>query len=319
MSSKGFHWYNNGLQEVNAKECPNGWVQGRLKLSEETRKKMSASSWIKKASKEELAQRNNKISSTIQSRTSEEKEEYSLKISASRKGKGLGHSPWNKGKHVDIWNKGVPMLEEQKQKLRDYYNSLPQEEKERRIQILTNSHKGKSSWNKGLTYTLDKEVVARMKAKENLTKKLNGTYTTSKLEENVYLELISIFGIDNVKRQYRDARYEFSCDFYIIPLDLFIEVNGNWTHGTHPYLFEEEDQVLLEKWKTKESKYYENAIYTWSDLDVRKRDMAIKNHLNYITIYPQESLDSNLEYCLNNNLDSEDFISILYLIYNTCM
>ena len=36
-------------------------------------------------------------------------------------------------------------------------------------------------------------------------------------------------------RQYKDSRYPYNCDFYIPCLDLFIEFQGYWTHGEHPF------------------------------------------------------------------------------------
>ena len=41
--STGFHWYTNGIVNVSAKECPEGFRPGRMtpKLSEETKRKMS--------------------------------------------------------------------------------------------------------------------------------------------------------------------------------------------------------------------------------------------------------------------------------------
>ena len=40
---KGRHWFNNGEKELNAKECPEGFVPGRLPKLEETCKKISKS------------------------------------------------------------------------------------------------------------------------------------------------------------------------------------------------------------------------------------------------------------------------------------
>ena len=44
----------------------------------------------------------------------------------------------------------------------------------------------------------------------------------------------------------------------------------------------------LNKWKekAKTSKFYQTAIYVWTDLDVRKRECAKKNNLNFEVIYP---------------------------------
>lgn len=35
----------------------------------------------------------------------------------------------------------------------------------------------------------------------------------------------------------------------------------------------------------KTSNYYKNAIYTWTDLDVRKVKIAKENNLNFVAIY----------------------------------
>ena len=43
----------------------------------------------------------------------------------------------------------------------------------------------------------------------------------------------------------------------------------------------------LNEWieKSKNSNYYKNAIYTWTDLDVRKLNTFKSNNLNYEIIY----------------------------------
>lgn len=50
--------------------------------------------------KKDNSLRKTKISSTIQSRTSNEKELFSKRVSHGRKNKGLGQEPWNKGRHT---------------------------------------------------------------------------------------------------------------------------------------------------------------------------------------------------------------------------
>lgn len=37
------------------------------------------------------------------------------------------------------------------------------------------------------------------------------------------------------KKQYKDIRYPYYCDFYLPKKDLFIEINGFWMHGGHYY------------------------------------------------------------------------------------
>lgn len=67
---------------------------------------------------------------------------------------------------------------------------------------------------------------------------------------------------------------------------MFIEYQGTWTHGKHAYNKEsEEDKILLEKWKCKNTKYYINAIQTWTIRDVYKRNIAKQNNLNYVEFW----------------------------------
>ena len=69
---------------------------------------------------------------------------------------------------------------------------------------------------------------------------------------------------------------------------MFIEYNGNWTHGGHPYDRTSLDDISkVEEWEdmSKEHPYYKNAIYTWTVLDVKKQQIAKQNKLNYLVIY----------------------------------
>jgi hypothetical protein len=116
------------------------------------------------------------------------------------------------------------------------------------------------------------------------TKKKNNTFNSSSTENKSYLILKEKY-IDVIK-QYKSELYPFICDFYIPSLDLYIECNYHWTHGSHPYdKNNKEDQILLEKWKTKNTKYYNAAIHTWTIRDVNKRNIAKQNNLNYKEFY----------------------------------
>lgn len=120
--------------------------------------------------------------------------------------------------------------------------------------------------------------------KQNNTKRINHTFNSSKLEDKTYEMLIEKYG--EVKRQYKDKRYPFMCDFYIPRLDLFIECNYHWTHGGHPFNKEDKNDLYkLNIWKSKNTKYYDNAINTWTVRDVNKRKIAKENNLNYVEIY----------------------------------
>ena len=170
---------------------------------------------------------------------------------------------------------------------------------------------GRKQWNTGLTKDTDDRIRAmalkkvgsiphntgipmsdaqkqKIKDSQYATKKKNNSFHVSYQEDNYYRELCMHYGDDNVIRQYIDKRYPFACDFYIPSEDLFIEFNRTWTHGGHPFdPMSLEDISKLEMWeeKAKTSKYYKNAIYTWTNLDVRKQEVAKDNKLNYKVIY----------------------------------
>ena len=119
---------------------------------------------------------------------------------------------------------------------------------------------------------------------EGILKKQSAT----KKENKYYEYLLTIYTADDIVRQYRDARYPFNCDFYIKSEDRFIEIQGTWTHGKHPFNPNSiEDAAILAEWqeKAKQSKYYETAIYIWTVLDVKKRHTAEENKIQIDFIY----------------------------------
>ena len=114
------------------------------------------------------------------------------------------------------------------------------------------------------------------------TKKKNNSFHISKEEEKAYNILLTKFSKDDIIRQYKSDLYPFACDFYIKSLDLYIEYNGTWTHGIGSFDSNNLDHIkLLNKWKSKNTDFYRTAIYTWTDLDVRKLETFKKNKLNY--------------------------------------
>ena len=139
------------------------------------------------------------------------------------------------------------------------------------------------------TYTQTEEFKNKVdwkktNIKQILTKKKNGTLCTSKLEQQSY-EILKVKYPDIIS-QYCCVLYPYNCDFYIPSLDLYIECNYHWTHGGHPFDDKNiNDLNILEKWKSKNTEFYNTAIYVWSNLDVRKRETARKNNLNYIEVW----------------------------------
>lgn len=120
--------------------------------------------------------------------------------------------------------------------------------------------------------------------KAMLTKRKNHTFKDSKKEKESYNILKEKF--NDLDYQYKSKEYPFYCDFYIPSLNLYIECNYHWTHGGHPYNESNiEDNKIVEIWKSKNSKYYDNAIECWTKRDVNKRNIAKQNNLNYIEFW----------------------------------
>lgn len=151
----------------------------------------------------------------------------------------------------------------------------------------TRWYKGQRAHNKGISGVVkqSKETIV----KRFNTMKENNSYNKSKEEEKYYEYLLSIYSSDDIVRQYYDRdRYPFHCDFYIKSEDLFIEFNRHWTHGEHQFNpNDNNDKIKLNEWKekAKTSKFYKNAIYTWTELDMKKFSYARKNNLNFKAIY----------------------------------
>lgn len=125
------------------------------------------------------------------------------------------------------------------------------------------------------------------------TKKKNNSFHISNPEKLCYDYLISKY--PDIIYQYKSEEYPFNCDFYIPSKNLYIELNIHWTHGGHP--FDEtniNDIMVLEKWKSKNSKFYNIAINTWTVRDPYKRKIAIDHNLNYLEIWSLKNIEDIL-------------------------
>lgn len=175
----------------------------------------------------------------------------------------------NKWKDNDYYQNQSSKLKESK---KDIYKKHPE--------YLTKISKGnKKAWIENHDKILEKQVE---------TKRLGKRDQFSKKENKYYDYLLTIYNKEDIVRQYRDKRYPFNCDFYIKSEDRFIEIQGSWVHGKHPFDSKNIDDIkLLNGWKekAKTSKYYQVAIYTWTISDVNKRKIAEKNKLKIDFIY----------------------------------
>ena len=99
-----------------------------------------------------------------------------------------------------------------------------------------------------------------------------------------------------------DVQYPFACDFYDPDSSTYFEFNGSWTHGGHWFdETNEEDLKKLERWKARGTKYYQNAIETWTVRDVKKREAAMKNGLKYMVFW---SLDEVHKFAISWQMHS---------------
>ena len=148
------------------------------------------------------------------------------------------------------------------------------------------------------------EIINKIYQKQ----KENGTLNTSRSEEDLFNILTGAF--DNVKRNYKDKRYNYKCDFYIPRLDLFIEYQGSMFHNGKPYseIYKDELDYIIERNKFlkertgKSITRYDNLIKTWTISDVNKRNTAKVNKLNYLEIYPVFNIDNIIDF-INTHYD----------------
>ena len=138
----------------------------------------------------------------------------------------------------------------------------------------------------GKKYSLEQRVEMTKKRLE--TRKKNGTMTYSKPEHQINQLLKEKF--EDVICQYKSEKYPFNCDFYIPSRDLYIEFQGHWTHGNHPFSESVEDLETLNKWKIRSSNSnaYLHGIDVWTKRDPLKRKIAKENNLNWLEFFTIE-------------------------------
>ena len=132
------------------------------------------------------------------------------------------------------------------------------------------------------------------------TQKQNKTINKSKEEDKAYEKLINVFGEDDIIRYHKTEKYPFFCDFYIKSLDLWIECQFAMYHNGRPYIGDENDLKDIEKLKelannrrkiTHKRTRYDATIDIWSIHDVKKRNIAKENNLNWIEFFNMNALD----------------------------
>ena len=290
-------YYTNGINEkrfLPDEQIPLGWYKGRLRSPITTKDCI----WINNGNEAKFIHKDELIpNGWVKGRLKSH-----LNIEKSKKTKlEKGYKHYTDGINDFVFGKddlipdnliqGRPkMTEEQKNKLSIAHKGLHHtEETKKKISEHSNNNREKAFQTIINTYGSLDNYYNLIHNKGNESKKRNNTFNTSKPEIKLYNILCECYGKENVLRHYKDKnRYPFYCDFYIKPLDKFIELNLHWTHGSQPFVLNDDfckAQLALWQEKAKTSQFYKNAIETWTVRDVEKQRIAKENHLNYEVIY----------------------------------
>lgn len=180
----------------------------------------------------------------------------------------------------------------------------------------------KSGINPETYYDTSVEYDEAITLYNNMIKIIDKTFKTAKQnnhlkgslqEDNLFKILCSNFNI--VLRNYKDERYNYRCDFYIPELDLFIEYQGSFYHNKHPFDKTNFNDIKIlkdmkEKSETRKlfnggkKTRYDSLINTWTIRDIEKRDIAVKNNINYLEIFPKYNFNDLPQFIKNNyNID----------------
>lgn len=122
------------------------------------------------------------------------------------------------------------------------------------------------------------------------TKRRNQSFNTSLVEYRLGELLKKQFGSDDVFNNYVSDVYPYKCDYYIKSRDMYIELNAHWSHGGHWYN-PDKDFDIISDWLGK-SEFYKNAVKTFSERDVEKRNVARMNNLNYVVFWKSDLSDA---------------------------
>ena len=245
--------------------------------------------------------RMNKIKSTMLERYGVENSSYCEETKRKRKETSIKHyvvecplqSPKvrEKSKNTCLKRYGVEYVsqsEEVKNKIKETnkirygveYSLQSPEVRERGIQTCLKRY-GVNHFNKSEEF---KKSIVKKSKKIYDTKMKNHTWNSSKIEQS-FKQWLDDNNI-TYKYQYTDDKYPFNCDFYFPDKDLYLEIQGNWTHGNHPYnQNDKNDQKELQKMIDKGTKYYNGAIKIWTERDPLKRQTAKKNNLNWVEVF----------------------------------
>lgn len=137
------------------------------------------------------------------------------------------------------------------------------------------------------------------KAKTTMLKKYNASSyletrearisKSNKYQDYFYNLLVNLFDEFEIIKEYKSDKYPWFCDFYVKRRNLYIEYDFHWSHGPHPFDVKNyEDIILFNKYSSRlraGKSSYAQVIKTWCIDDANKLETAVRNKLNYITVY----------------------------------
>ena len=141
------------------------------------------------------------------------------------------------------------------------------------------------------------------------SKHKHNTWISSTFENLTYQYLLTLFDKNDIYRQYRDIRYKnpithrrFLTDFYIKSIDLFIEIQGFYSHGNHafdPNNIDDINELNTLINKTNKNDLFQQKINVWTKSDPLKRQIAKDNNLNFIEAWNLDELKNKLKQYIN--------------------
>lgn len=124
------------------------------------------------------------------------------------------------------------------------------------------------------------------------TKKKNGTLgaEVSKFESNWIEYIRKHYPNYTIITQYKDKRYPWKCDCYIVELDLFIEFQGSYYHNWRPF---DNSKEHIEEYNRmlNMSIQKQRIAKNWRYIDTEKREVAKKNNLNFLEYWEKTKED----------------------------
>lgn len=131
------------------------------------------------------------------------------------------------------------------------------------------------------------------------------------MREDLLFSILKDF-YPQVIRERFDERFPFRIDFYVPEKDLFIEYQGFWTHGKHPFdISSEKDLTILKKWRNLDQRIYKNGIDVWSVKDPVKRKIAEENNIKLVEIFSLNLKPEKIKNFLENFNQSGNRYSFL--------